>query len=61
MKRKKRKIFELFASMHAAKEVGGDFYDFILLGEDTLGFMIADVSGKSIPGAMFMMTSRAVR
>ncbi|MCR5094779.1 MAG: SpoIIE family protein phosphatase [Lachnospiraceae bacterium] len=52
--------FELFASMHAAKEVGGDFYDFFLLGDDTLGFMIADVSGKSIPGAMFMMTSRAV-
>ncbi|MBO4212522.1 MAG: SpoIIE family protein phosphatase, partial [Clostridia bacterium] len=55
-----RKEFELFASMHAAKEVGGDFYDFFLLGEDTLGFLIADVSGKSIPGAMFMMTSRAV-
>lgn len=55
-----RKEFELFASMSAAKEVGGDFYDFFLLGEDTLGFLIADVSGKSIPGAMFMMTGRTI-
>ena len=55
-----RNEFELYASMHAAKEVGGDFYDFYLLGEDTLGFLIADVSGKSIPGAMFMMTSKTI-
>ena len=55
-----RKEFELFASMHAAKEVGGDFYDFFMLGEDTLGFLIADVSGKSVPGAMFMMTGRTI-
>ena len=52
--------FELFASMHAAKVVGGDFYDFCMIGEDTLGFLIADVSGKSIPGAMFMMTGKAI-
>ena len=52
--------FELFASMHAAKEVGGDFYDYYMLDENTLGFLIADVSGKSIPGAMFMMTSKTV-
>ena len=52
--------FELFASMNAAKEVGGDFYDFYMLNDDTLGFLIADVSGKSIPGAMFMMTSKTV-
>ena len=52
--------FELFASMHAAKEVGGDFYDFYMLDKDTLGFLIADVSGKSIPGAMFMMTGKAI-
>lgn len=51
--------FELFASMQAAKEVGGDFYDFYMIGMDTLGFLIADVSGKSIPGAMFMMTGKA--
>ena len=55
-----RKEFELFASMHAAKEVGGDFYDYYMLDENTLGFLIADVSGKSIPGAMFMMTSKTV-
>ena len=46
--------------MTAAKEVGGDFYDFYMLNETTLGFLIADVSGKSIPGAMFMMTSKTV-
>ena len=55
-----RKEFELFASMNAAKEVGGDFYDFYMLGDHTLGFLIADVSGKSIPGAMFMMTSKTI-
>lgn len=55
-----RKKFELFACMNAAKEVGGDFYDFYLLDDNTLGFLIADVSGKSIPGAMFMMTSKTV-
>lgn len=55
-----RKDFELFASMNAAKEVGGDFYDFYMLGQDTLGFLIADVSGKSIPGAMFMMRGKAI-
>ena len=54
------KQFELFASMQAAKEVGGDFYDFYMIGMDKLGFLIADVSGKSIPGAMFMMTGKAV-
>ncbi|MBR6860861.1 MAG: serine/threonine-protein phosphatase, partial [Acidaminococcaceae bacterium] len=55
-----RREFELFASMNAAKEVGGDFYDFFLLDDSTLGFVIADVSGKSIPGAMFMMTAKTV-
>lgn len=55
-----RKEFELFAVMNAAKEVGGDFYDFYMLNDHTLGFLIADVSGKSIPGAMFMMTSKTI-
>ena len=55
-----RHEFELFASMHAAKEVGGDFYDFYMIGKDTLGFLIADVSCKSIPGAMFMMRGKAI-
>ena len=54
------KEFELFASMNAAKEVGGDFYDFYMIDDSTLGFLIADVSGKSIPGAMFMMTAKTV-
>ena len=52
--------FSLYATMDAAKEVGGDFYDFYMLDDHTFGFLIADVSGKSIPGAMFMMTSKAV-
>ena len=52
--------FELFAGMNAAKEVGGDFYDFYMLDDKTLAFLIADVSGKSIPGAMFMMRAKTV-
>lgn len=52
--------FELFARMEAAKVVGGDFYDYHMINDDTLGFIIADVSGKSIPGAMFMMRSKTV-
>ena len=55
-----RPDFELFASMKTAKEVGGDFYDFYMLDEDTLGFLIADVSGKGIPAAMFMMTGKTI-
>lgn len=56
----KRSDFEIFASMNAAKEVGGDFYDFYLLDEDHLAFLVADVSGKGIPGAMFMMRAKTV-
>ena len=55
-----RKDFSIFASMDAAKEVGGDFYDFYLLDETHLAFVMADVSGKGIPGAMFMMTSKTL-
>ena len=55
-----RTEFDLFACMNAAKEVGGDFYDFYMLNENTLGFLIADVSGKSFPGAMFMMKSKTL-
>ena len=47
-----RKDFSIFASMDAAKEVGGDFYDFYLLDETHLAFVVADVSGKGIPGAI---------
>ena len=52
--------FQIFASMDAAKEVGGDFYDFYLLDDDHLVFLIADVSGKGIPAAMFMMKAKTV-
>jgi len=55
-----RKEFELFASMRTAKEVGGDFYDFYLIDDKTLAFLIADVSGKGIPAAMFMMQSKTL-
>ncbi len=52
--------FEIYAAMHTAKEVGGDFYDFYFVGENKLGFLIADVSGKGIPAAMFMMTAKTI-
>ena len=55
-----RKDFSIYASMNAAKEVGGDFYDFYLVDENHLAFIVADVSGKGIPGAMFMMTSKTL-
>ena len=54
----KAKVFDIYATMDPAKEVGGDFYDFLLLDEHTLAFLIADVSGKGIPGALFMMQSK---
>ena len=54
----KRKDFDIFASMNPAKEVGGDFYDFYMTGSNTLNFLIADVSGKGIPAAMFMMRAK---
>ena len=52
-----RKEFDLFASMTPAKEVGGDFYDFFMIDDDHLGLVIADVSGKGVPAALFMMLS----
>lgn len=52
--------FEIFAIMDAAKEVGGDFYDYYLLSNNKLAFLIADVSGKGIPAAMFMMTAKTM-
>ena len=54
-----RADFELFATMDPAKEVGGDFYDFFFTGPDRLALVIADVSGKGIPGALFMMQAKA--
>ena len=56
----KKKEFDIYALMRAAKEVGGDFYDFYLLDENHLGFVMADVSGKGIPAAMFMMTAKSI-
>lgn len=53
-----RKEFDLYASMTPAREVGGDFYDFFLVDHDHLCMVIADVSGKGIPAALFMMIAR---
>ena len=55
-----KREFDIYALMDTAKEVGGDFYDFYFVGEDKLAFLIADVSGKGIPAAMFMMTSKTL-
>ena len=49
------KAFELSASMTPAKEVGGDFYDFFLVDDDHLALVMADVSGKGVPAALFMV------
>ena len=50
---------DIYALMHPAKEVGGDFYDFFLVDEDHLAVVVADVSGKGIPAALFMMISKS--
>lgn len=52
--------FDVYALMDAAKEVGGDFYDFYLVEPNSLVILIADVSGKGVPAAMFMMNSKAL-
>ncbi len=51
--------FTLAASMTPAKEVGGDFYDFFLLDENRLAVIVADVSGKGVPAALFMMVAKS--
>ena len=53
-----RSEFDIYATMHTAKEVGGDFYDFFLLDDDHLAIVMADVSGKGVPAALFMMASK---
>ncbi len=53
-----RSDFDIFASMNPAKEVGGDFYDFFLIDDDRLALVIADVAGKGVPAALFMMMSK---
>ena len=56
----KNEEFGIYAEMIAAKEVGGDFYDFYKLSDTTVAFLAADVSGKGIPAAMFMMTAKTI-
>ena len=55
-----RTEFDIFATMEPAREVGGDFYDFFLIDNDHLCLVIADVSGKGIPAALFMMISKTI-
>ena len=55
-----RKEFDVYATMEPAREVGGDFYDFFLIDSDHLCLVIADVSGKGIPAALFMMISKII-
>ena len=52
--------YDVYAQMIAAKEVGGDFYDFYKINDTTVAFLAADVSGKGIPAAMFMMTAKTI-
>ncbi len=52
--------FDIYATMDPAKEVGGDFYDFFLVDDDHLCLVIADVSGKGVPAALFMMASKII-
>lgn len=54
------KEVDLYATMHTAKEVGGDFYDFYALPGGRIAFLIADVSGKGVPAAMFMMRAKTL-
>ena len=51
---------DIAASMTPAKDVGGDFYDFFRIDNDRIGFLIADVSGKGVPAAIFMAVSRTL-
>jgi len=52
--------FDIYATMLPAKEVGGDFYDFFLVNDHTLAIVIADVSGKGIPAALFMVITKTL-
>ncbi len=55
-----RKEFDIFATMNPAKEVGGDFYDFFLVDDKHLALVIADVSGKGVPAALFMVIAKTL-
>ncbi|HBI59911.1 MAG TPA: hypothetical protein DDY31_01655, partial [Lachnospiraceae bacterium] len=55
-----REEFDIYATMTPAKEVGGDFYDFFLIDDDHLGIVMADVSGKGVPAALFMVIAKTL-
>lgn len=55
-----REEFDIYASMLPAKEVGGDFYDFFMIGDDRVAVVIADVSGKGVPAALFMVIAKTL-
>lgn len=55
-----RPQLDIFASMDPAKEVGGDFYDFFFIDENNLCFLIADVAGKGVPAALYMMVTKTL-
>ncbi|MBQ9468331.1 MAG: PP2C family protein-serine/threonine phosphatase [Clostridia bacterium] len=55
-----RREFDIFATMTPAKEVGGDFYDFFLIDDDHIALVMADVSGKGIPAALFMVIAKTL-
>ena len=55
-----RPEFDIFATMDPAKEVGGDFYDFFMLDDHRIGLVMADVSGKGVPAALFMVISKTM-
>jgi sigma-B regulation protein RsbU (phosphoserine phosphatase) len=55
-----REEFDIYATMQPAKEVGGDFYDFFLIDSDHLALVIADVSGKGVPAALFMVIAKTL-
>ncbi|SFR70135.1 PP2C family protein-serine/threonine phosphatase [[Clostridium] aminophilum] len=52
--------FDIYATMDPAKEVGGDFYDYFMLDDHTIGLVMADVSGKGVPAALFMVISKTL-
>ena len=52
--------FRIYATMNPAKEVGGDFYDFFMVDETHLAFVMADVSGKGVPAALFMVIGKTL-
>ena len=55
-----RKEFDIYATMNPAKEVGGDFYDFFLIDDDHFAMVMADVSGKGVPAALFMVIAKTL-